>query len=233
MGERYYIAEREEQMEEIFDRVMKNEAVPLAWRQTVCDEMRHGIEVSNLAKMIAEEMQEPAEVCDALEIAGILHDIGKLKLTKYMYSEEGLIVEQMKYVRQHTKQSYEIVKNAGYDDRIAEAIYYHHENYDGSGYPDNLQKEDIPPLARILRVCDVFIALTTNRSYRKAFDPKTALEIMIDEVEDYDMNVFLAFQRVMHHKVFKMGMEQMKQITSEKQYETLELFVKEMELLYA
>ncbi len=219
-------------MEEIFERVMQNENVPLHLRQTVYEEMRHGIEVSNLAKMIAEEMGEERTVIDKLEIAGILHDIGKLKLTKYMYSEEGLIVEQMKYVRQHTKQSCEIAKTAGYGGEISEAVYYHHENCDGSGYPDNLHKDEIPPLAKILRVCDVFVALTTDRSYRKAFDPKTALEIMIDEVQDYDMNVFLAFQRVLHHQVFRMGVEKMRSVTSEKQYEVLELFVKEMEHLY-
>ena len=215
-------------MEDIFDRVMQNESVPLHLRQTVCDEMRHGIEVSNLAKMIAEEMKQPSEAREALEVAGILHDIGKLKLTQYMYSEDGLIVEQMKYVRLHPKQSYDMVKEAGYGREIAEAVYYHHENYDGSGYPDNLEKEEIPPLARILRVCDVFIALTTNRSYRKAFDAKTALEIMIDEVGDYDMNVFLAFQRVMHHTVFRLGLEKLKLVTSERQWETLKLFEKEM-----
>lgn len=219
-------------MEEIFERVMQEKKVPHHLRQTVCEEMRHGIEVSNLAKMIAEEMGESEEVIKDLEIAGILHDIGKLKLTKYMYSEDGLIVEQMKYVRQHTKQSSEIVKAAGYGDRIAQAVYYHHENCDGSGYPDNLHKDEIPKLAKILRVCDVFIALTTDRSYRKAFDPKTALEIMIDEVVDYDMNVFLAFQRVLHRHVFRMGMEKMRSATSEKQYEVLELFFKEMEFLY-
>ena len=218
-------------MEKIFEKVMQNESVPLHLRQTVYEEMLHGIEVSNLAKLIAKEMGKPERVQDALEIAGILHDIGKLKLTQYMYSEDGLIVEQMKYVRQHTKQSCEIVKKAGYGNEIAEAVYYHHENCDGSGYPDNLHKEEIPPLAKILRVCDVFIALTTDRSYRKAFDPKTALEIMIDEVEDYDMNVFLAFQRVLHHTVFKMTVEEMRTVTSEKQLEVLELFVKEMEFL--
>lgn len=219
-------------MEEIFERVMNREVIPLDLRKIVCEEMYHGIEVSNLAKMIAKEMGESEDVCDDLEIAGILHDIGKLKLTKYMYSEEGLIVEQMKYVRQHTRQSYEIVMEAGYGKRIADAVYYHHENCDGSGYPDNLRKDDIPPLARILRVCDVFIALTTDRSYRKAFDPKTALEIMIDEVEDYDMKAFLAFQRVVHREVLTQGVKKLREATSERQVETLEQFEKEMILLY-
>lgn len=218
-------------MEEYTKRVAEWEFVPLHIRETVCEEMCHGVEVSNLALMISRELGEGEEFCQKIAVAGILHDIGKLKLTKYLYAEAGLMVEQMKYVRQHSAQSYEIIMDAGYDEEVAKAVYYHHENYNGSGYPDNLRGEQIPWMARILRVCDVFIALTANRSYRKAFDAKSALEIMIDEVKDYDMKVFLAFQRVVHQQVFKMGMEQMKQITCEEQREALLVFEKELKLL--
>lgn len=82
-------------------------------------------------------------------------------------------------------------------------------------------------MARILRVCDVFIALTSKRVYRNAFDPKSALEIMIDEVGDYDMHVFLAFQRVVHRDVFQEGIASLKEIRDERQLEPLKLFVKE------
>ena len=75
---------------------------------------------------------------------------------------------------------------------------YHHENYDGSGYPENLRGEDIPIGARILRVADVFSALVSDRTYRSAFDADIAVELMIDEVKNFDMEVFLAFQRVVH-----------------------------------
>lgn len=137
-------------------------------------------------------------------------------------------MEQLKYVRQHSVQSYEIIKRAGFSGEIALGILHHHENYDGSGYPNNLRGEGIPWMARILRVCDVFAALTADRSYRNAFDPKSALEIMIDEVADYDMKVFLAFQRVIHRKVFKMGLDQIKTIQSEQQLSMLSLFEKEL-----
>lgn len=218
-------------MEEYIERIMGLEEIPLPLRQNVCEEMYHGMEVSNLAGMIAQEMRKSEQFCTDIEVAGILHDIGKLKLTKYLYAEDGLVVEQMKYVRQHTNQSYEIIMSAGYSTEIGKAVYHHHENCDGSGYPDNLRKEDIPIMARVLRVCDVFIALTTNRPYRKAFDPKSALEIMIDEVMNYDMEVFLAFQRVIHREVFPIGMDKMKYPRHERQKEPLELFEKELMLL--
>lgn len=218
-------------MEEYTKKLETSDRIPKHIRNTVCEEMCHGVEVSNLARMIAKELGETEEFCRDITLAGILHDIGKLKLTKYLYAEDGLLVEQMKYVRQHTAQSYEIIMDAGYQDEIARAVYYHHENYDGSGYPDNLRGDNIPWMARILRVCDVFIALTADRSYRKAFDPKSALEIMIDEVKDYDMRVFLAFQRVVHNQVFKIGMGQMKKIMYPEQKKALQVFEGEMKLL--
>jgi len=218
-------------MENYIGNVMGLEKVPFYLRKAVCEEMSHGVEVSNLAVLIAKELGESMEFCNRIELAGILHDIGKLKLTKYLYAEDGLLVEQMKYVRQHSAQSYAIVKKAGYSDEIGEAVYHHHENYNGSGYPDNLRGEAIPWMARILRVCDVFIALTSDRSYRNAFEPKAALEIMIDEVADYDMKVFLAFQRVVHNEVLEQGMGKIMDVTSRTQLEPLQLFEEEIKCM--
>ena len=93
---------------------------------------------------------------------------------------------------------YEELKDQGYSDFVLESILYHHENYDGSGYPSNLAGKEIPIGARILRVCDVFCALSQERSYRKAFDKHTVMELMIDEIKNFDLEVFLAFQRVVH-----------------------------------
>ena len=109
-----------------------------------------------------------------------------------------MVVEKMKYVRMHAACSRDILKDKGFDDTILEMVYHHHENYDGSGYPDNISGELIPPGARIIRVCDVYSALISDRSYRKAFSEKIAVELMIDEMRHFDMKVFLAFQRVIH-----------------------------------
>ena len=218
-------------MENYMRNVMELKKIPFYLREAVCEEMCHGIEVSNLAVFIAKELGEPEEFCRQIELAGVLHDIGKLKLTKYLYAEEGLLVEQMKYVRQHSAQSYQVALEAGYGDEIGKAVYHHHENYNGTGYPDNLRGSKIPWMARILRVCDVFIALTSDRSYRNAFDSKAALEIMIDEVSDYDMEVFLAFQRVIHSDILGQGMGQIKQVRSSRQLKPLQLFEEEIKWL--
>ncbi len=81
-------------------------------------------------------------------------------------------------------------------------------------------------MARILRTCDVFAALTSNRSYRKAFDTKQAVEIMIEEVSNYDMKVFLTFQRILHNGKFK-GIQELRRNISHLQKEQLLLFEKE------
>ena len=82
-------------------------------------------------------------------------------------------------------------------------MLHHHENYDGSGYPDNLRGNEIPLGARILRVCDVFAALVSDRAYRAAFREEVAMELMIDEIKNFDMKIFLAFQRVVGAEDFE------------------------------
>ena len=161
-------------------------------------EIKHGIQVSNLAYRTGKMLGLEETMCHELAVAGILHDIGKLKLRNYITAEEKpLIVEEIKYVRKHPKLGYESLKERGYSDFILESIYYHHENYDGSGYPKNLSGEEIPLGARIL---NVYAALTSKRSYRDAFSPEVAMEMLIDEVKNFDMKIFLAFQRTMHEE---------------------------------
>ena len=180
--------------------------------EDVQDGIKHGILVSKLASLTAMELGEPKEFIEQIAIAGMLHDIGKLRLSKYLYGRDknALNIEEMKYMRLHSSHSYEIVKEQGFSERIQQMVYHHHENYDGSGYPDNLSGDNIPWGARILRNCDVFAALVSKRPYREAFDIDTAMELMIDEVKNFDMKVFLAFQRVVYgenHELIQMLIE--------------------------
>lgn len=174
------------------------------FREDFKDAIDHGILVSNLANLIAKELGESDEFCQQIAVAGMLHDIGKLRLSRYLYGrrEDTLGIEEMKYVRMHATFSYEILKEREYSEFVLKSVYYHHENYDGTGYPSNLIGTAIPYGARILRVCDVFVALVSIRPYRAAFDIDSAVELMIDEVKNFDMRIFLAFQRVIHCKEF-------------------------------
>ena len=165
------------------------------------EELNHGIAVSNLAYAVAAELGQDEEFCYQMAIAGMLHDIGKLKLTGYINGQEKdpLLIEELKYVRMHSSLGYEELKDQGYSELVLQSVLYHHENYDGSGYPSNLRGDSIPLGARILRVCDVYAALSSDRPYRRAFDVSTVIELMIDEIKNFDMEVFLAFQRVVHN----------------------------------
>lgn len=167
---------------------------------TLDDQVVHAMRVSNLAYAIGRELGLDEDTCQSLFDAGLLHDIGKEKLRSYVYEEaqNPLMVEEMKYVRMHATLGYEILRERGYPEFILQSVLHHHENMDGSGYPDNLRGEEIPYGARILRVCDVFAALISDRPYRKSFDKATAIELMIEEIKNFDIKVFLAFQRVIH-----------------------------------
>lgn len=164
----------------------------------MADELDHGIYVSNMVYLVAKELGLPEEECYEYAVAGVIHDIGKLQLNDKYDEEDRLVVEEMRRVRMHATFGYEILKAYEYSERILQTIRHHHENYDGSGYPDNLSGEQIPLGARIIRVCDTFAALTADRPYRKHFTQEVALELMIEDIKHFDMRVFLAFQRVVH-----------------------------------
>ena len=168
------------------------------------DLLKHGMVVSNLAEMVAGELGMPDDFLALIAQAGLLHDIGKLRIANYLYGRQNgeLKVEEIKYVRMHSVLSYGILKKQGYEHTILDAVLYHHENYDGSGYPNNLKGENIPIGARILRICDVFGALVAHRPYREAFSPDKAIRLMIKEIKNFDMQCFLALQRVVNSADF-------------------------------
>ncbi|MBP3877190.1 MAG: HD domain-containing protein [Lachnospiraceae bacterium] len=171
------------------------------------EELEHGVYVSCLVRELSRELGLPDAAVYQFSLAGLLHDLGKLQLTNYLYGNaeivSPLVIEEMKYVRMHPMLSYRILLNRGYSDLVLDAVRYHHEDYDGSGYPSNLVGEDIPLGARIIRVCDVFAALTTDRPYRKRFDVDETMSLMIDEIKHFDMRIFLAFERVVHRDAEK------------------------------
>ena len=114
--------------------------------------IEHGILVANLTYELAKRLKLDERECYELKIAGMMHDIGKLKLSEYLYGRNSgeLSVEEMKYMRMHSKISFDVLKNYDYSDNIMKVVLYHHECFDGSGYPDNLKGTDIPLGARIL-----------------------------------------------------------------------------------
>ena len=167
---------------------------------SLTEQLEHGRMVSNLAYLIGRELGLSGEQLHDLVIAGFFHDIGKteLELAPHGQGEASMIVEEINSIRMHPQKGYEILRRHGYNETICDAVLHHHENYDGSGYPDNLEGWNISIEACILRVCDVFCALVSDRPYRSAFSEQAAMEMMIEEIQQYDIKVFLAFQRIVH-----------------------------------
>ncbi|HCT92851.1 MAG TPA: phosphohydrolase [Lachnospiraceae bacterium] len=170
---------------------------------TYLDYIDHGLAVSCLALALGKRLGCSKKMCYELSVAGLVHDIGKVRLSRYVERETQInSVEELKYVRLHSMFSCAILEKRGYSQSILSMVLHHHENYDGSGYPRNLRGEEIPFGARILRVCDVYAAMTSNRPYRRAFDHESAMAMMIEEIRDYDLQVFLMFQRYIHEPDF-------------------------------
>ena len=168
---------------------------------TLKEQLVHGMQVSNLAWSVARRMGLSDDFCHQVAVAGMLHGIGKEEISGQIdENQERLVVEEMHYVRLHAAAGYEILKREGYPEEIQKMVLHHHENMDGSGYPDNLSGEKIPLGARIIRVCDVYAALLSDRPYRKGFDQDTAIQLMIEEIKNFDMKIFLTFQRVIHEE---------------------------------
>jgi putative two-component system response regulator len=118
----------------------------------------------------------------ALYRGGYLHDIGKISIPDAILFKRGLLTdEEWQAMRLHTIRGEDICRPMKTLAPVLPIIRSHHERWDGTGYPDGLRGEDIPLLARIMQVADIYDALTTARPYKPAFSHQHAIEIMLDE----------------------------------------------------
>ncbi len=115
-------------------------------------------------------------------VAGLLHDIGKIKIPQNILNKKKKL-NNIEYlvIQSHTAYSISILFDTPLSKESMAAILYHHENEDGSGYPKGLQQEQIPAIAKICHIADVFDALTSKRHYKESKTPFEAIEIMTGE----------------------------------------------------
>ena len=112
-----------------------------------------------------------------LYIAGLLHDIGKIAVPEAVLNKpEKLTYKEHEIIRQHPGKGAEIVKPLALPQECVDGILYHHERFDGKGYPEGLKGNDIPPSAYIISVADSYDAMTSDRPYRKGMTKKVAIE---------------------------------------------------------
>jgi putative nucleotidyltransferase with HDIG domain len=129
----------------------------------------HNFRVTMYALRLAEEMHATPEQLRALAQGAIVHDVGKINVPDAILNKPGRLTdEERAIIEQHPVKGYELCRNLGFMREELQIIRSHHEKWDGSGYPDRLRGEQIPLLARIIAVADVYDALSSNRSYRQA-----------------------------------------------------------------
>lgn len=175
----------------------------------------HSKRVAKYARMIAERMGKSKEEQDDIFRAGLLHDVGKIRIPAEIINKPGKLTdEEYNTIKLHPVAGYHILRGISDNDFIAVAAKYHHERYDGTGYPNGLFGSNIPEVARILGVADSYDAMTSNRSYRKVlpqdvvrseiqngigsqFDPEVAriMLSMIDEDKDYTLKQYDVMKR--------------------------------------
>ena len=140
---------------------------------------QHSASVSGYAMSIARKNGCSQEEIAKLNISGNLHDIGKIGIPDNILLKPGRLTDaEYKIIKKHPVIGSNIIGHLGMWTDEQGIIRHHHERFDGKGYPDNLKGEDIPFLARILSVADVYDALTTDRSYRQRMSDDDAAEII-------------------------------------------------------
>ncbi len=130
----------------------------------------HSHRVAEYSEKIAREMGKSEEECKKIYYTALLHDVGKIGVSDRIITKNGKLTdEEYEIMKQHPVIGSQILSSVKDYPYLGIGARYHHERYDGLGYPDGLKGEEIPEVARIISVADAYDAMTSNRSYRSAF----------------------------------------------------------------
>lgn len=147
----------------------------------------HSERITDYCVQVAKRLKLSEKNIQLLKYAAFLHDVGKIEIDGYILNKPGVLDENdWNILKQHPRWGSDIVKSVSELVPISNIILYHHENYDGSGYPEGIKAENIPILARIIRIADSYDAMTSNRIYKKNMTPNEALE----EIKRYSGTIY-------------------------------------------
>ncbi len=165
----------------------------------------HSVRVMRFAVALGKRIGLSKVKIERLKIAALLHDLGKLAIDERILFKEGrLTKEEFDEIKKHPRWGSEVVSMVNFLDEIIPIMSNHHENYDGSGYPNGVRGENIPLESRVLTVADVFEALTADRPYRRGFSRKEAMAIMENEKgRKFDPRVTEIFLEMVRKGKFK------------------------------
>ncbi len=172
------LRERQKQIQTLFTQTITalSEAVDAKDRYT----SGHSKRVAEYAKMIAERMGKDKAEQEEIYRAGLLHDVGKIRIPVEIINKAGKLTDtEYNTIKVHPVTGYHILSGISGSEKMAIAAKYHHERYDGKGYPNGLAGDKIPEVARILGVADAYDAMTSNRSYRSGLPKEVVREEII------------------------------------------------------
>jgi HD-GYP domain-containing protein (c-di-GMP phosphodiesterase class II) len=146
----------------------------------------HSERVALFARCLGEIIGESAAGCERIYLTGLLHDVGKIAVPDGVLCKPGHLDEKERaIIETHTEAGWRILQELEALRDVLPGVLYHHEQFDGNGYPDGLAAENIPLDGRILAVCDSFDAMTSDRPYRKGMPVDRAIEILRDGSGSY------------------------------------------------
>lgn len=159
----------------------------------------HSAAVAIYARDIAARMGLSSRDQELVHLCGLVHDIGKIGLPAGLLEKPGaLSLDERRQMERHSEIGESILRNVADYAEIAEIVRHHHERVDGNGYPDRLESEDIPLLARIIAVADAYNAMTSDRPYRDAMPSRVARLRLAQAVESqFDTAVVAAFEAIL------------------------------------
>ncbi len=161
---------------------------------------KHCLRVAMLATSVAANLGLSRADAKDVVTAALLHDIGKSSIDHDIIIKPSKLTEaEFAEIKRHPFIGYNILKNSGestFSPNVLSGVLFHHEKYDGSGYPTGIRDKDIPLIGRIIAVCDVFDALTSNRPYRKPWSVAEAEEYILGASgTHFDFDITSAFLR--------------------------------------
>ncbi|MDC2862450.1 MULTISPECIES: HD-GYP domain-containing protein [unclassified Delftia] len=184
---------------EVSDSIIRNPSamVSIARLKTSDDyTYMHSVAVCALMIVLARQLDLPPHQVRQAGYAGLLHDIGKMAIATSILNKPGRLTDQeFDEMREHPARGLELLKAGGVDDPVVlDVCLHHHEKVDGTGYPHRLRGEDISLFAKMGAVCDVYDAITSDRPYKRGWDPAEAVHKMAEwSAGHFDKTVFQAF----------------------------------------
>ena len=165
------------------------------------DLCEHHQRIGKISLLFAQHAGYSAEDAELLSIGAHIHDIGKLSINEHILNKPTrLTATEFSLIKQHTEIGNKLLLPLGLDPRITEIVHFHHENYDGSGYPQGLSGESIPLLARMVRVLDSFDALISTRPYHPGVSCDEALRMLQRDSHLYDPLLLESYCEMMNKR---------------------------------